>query len=195
MVPSSVVVFDFDGTLTVRDTLPCLLRGLAGSRWRYLCGLVACAPWLMAYKLRLIEGGKAKERLTSHLVKGMSQTEFETRCQTIAHENRARLLRNDVLQKLESHVASGAAVYVCSANFATWVEAFLAPINVPVVATGLEVCNGVLTGRFSTPNCNGEQKWFRMQPFLADDTQLEVYGDSKGDVALMSHAQKTHLIK
>ena len=195
MVPSSVVVFDFDGTLTVRDTLPCLLRGLARSRWQYLGAFVACAPWLIAYKLRFLEGGKAKERLVSRFVKGMPCDEFEARCKAIAHEHREELLRNDVLEQLKAHVARGAAVYVCSANFVTWIEAFLAPVNVPVVATGLEMSNGVLTGRFSTPNCNGEQKWLRMKPFLADDTQLEVYGDSKGDAALMSHAQKTHLIK
>ena len=189
------MVFDFDGTLTVRDTLPCLLRGLAGNRWRYLLGFVTCAPWLVAYKLRLVEAGRAKERLVSRFVKGMPRAEFETRCQTIARENRATLLRNDVLQQLESHVASGVALYVCSANFATWIESFLAPVHGPVVATDLEVSDGVLTGRFSTPNCNGEQKWLRMKPFIADGTLLEVYGDSKGDAALMSHAQKTHLIK
>lgn len=194
MVPSSVVVFDFDGTLTVRDTLPCLLRGLARSRWHYLCSFVACSPWLIAYKLRLVEGGKAKERLVSRFVKGMTRAEFETRCKEIACEHREALLRNDVMEQLKAHVAQGTVVYVCSANFNTWVESFLTPIAVPVVATGLEERDGVLTGRFSTPNCNGEQKWERMKTLIADGS-LEVYGDSKGDAALMSHAQVTHIIK
>ena len=186
-----IVVFDFDGTLTVRDTLPCLLRGLARSHWHYLSAFVVCAPWLIAYKLRLLEGGKAKERLVSRLVKGMPFAEFETRCKVIAREHRDALLRNEVLARLEAHVKQGDEVYVCSANFDTWVESFLAPIAVPVVATGLEERDGVFTGRFATPNCNGEEKWKRMRERVeASGLPLTVYGDSRGDEALMRHAQE-----
>ena len=51
--PIVIAAFDFDGTLTKRDTfMPFLARGLG---WpRFLLALLKCSPWLAAFALRLI---------------------------------------------------------------------------------------------------------------------------------------------
>ena len=57
-----VAAFDFDGTLTWRDTLGPFLRRLLGTPG-YLWLLFACSPWLLAWLLRLTSNHRAKARL------------------------------------------------------------------------------------------------------------------------------------
>ncbi len=186
-----IVVFDFDGTLTVRDSLPYMLKAVSRPRWPFYVKLLCSAPWLVGYVLHLVPAARAKEQLISRFVKGMSTAEFESRCHEQAQKVRHRLLRPDMVSRLECHVSQGDKVYVCSANIDTWIEQCLEPIKVPIVSTCLEVSDGKLTGRFATPNCNGAEKWKRMRATVeTSGLPLTVYGDSKGDDALMSHAQE-----
>lgn len=190
-----LVVFDFDGTLTVCDTLPYLLKGIGRYRGGYYWRLALSVPWLVAYKLRLISAGKSKQRVTSLFVKGMTMDDFDACCRKLVDEYKPKLVRPTVLEELQRRMAAGDAVLVCTANYDHWVSLFLHPIEVPVLATVLEVCDGVLTGRFSTPNCNGEEKWVRLKPVVDEKgLPLVVYGDSRGDEVMMSHAQEKHWI-
>ena len=191
-----IVVFDFDGTLTVCDTLPYLLKGIGHYRGGYYRRLALSVPWLVAYKLRLIPAGKSKQRVTSMFVKGMTLDDFDECCRKLVDEYKPKLLRPAVLEELQRRLSDGDEVHVCTANYSRWVELFLHPVKVPILATGLEVRDGVLTGRFSTPNCNGEEKWTRLKPVVEEKgLPLVVYGDSKGDEAMMSHAQEKNWVK
>ena len=67
-----VVAFDFDGTYTLHDSLPEFLKQSFG-KWRYLWGLLLTLPWIVLFKLHLLRGGQAKEKLIGHFVKGMPQ--------------------------------------------------------------------------------------------------------------------------
>ena len=64
--PIVIAAFDFDGTLTKRDTfMPFLARGLG---WpRFLLALALCSPWLAAFALRLIPNHNADRRLDKPL--------------------------------------------------------------------------------------------------------------------------------
>jgi phosphoserine phosphatase len=61
-----------------------------------------------------------------------------------------------------------------------------------VIATEPEIKNGVLTGRFSTPNCYGQEKKRRFLEKYPDRDRyiLYVYGDSNGDKELLEMADK-----
>ena len=70
-----VVAFDFDGTYTLHDSLTQFLKQRFG-KWSYLWGLLVTLPWIVLFKLHLLHGGQAKEKLISHFVKGMPQERF-----------------------------------------------------------------------------------------------------------------------
>ena len=67
--PVVVAAFDFDGTLTKRDTfMPFLARGLG---WpRFLLALLKCSPWLAAFAMRLTPNHVAKQKLMRVTLKG-----------------------------------------------------------------------------------------------------------------------------
>ena len=60
-----VAAFDFDGTLTTRDTLLAFIRFTHGRRG-LLGGLLRYAPCLLLMRMGLYPNWKAKERFFSH---------------------------------------------------------------------------------------------------------------------------------
>ncbi len=188
-----IVAFDFDGTYTLHDSLPRFLRHAFG-KWAYLWGLMVCLPWIALFKLRVIRGGKAKEKLIGHFVKGMTYTEFKTRCDAFKGQMDT-LRRPEAHEAMQQALACGDQVIVVTATIRDWVEPWFEGMDVEVLGTELEVDDdGILTGRFAKPNCNGAEKWRRIVEAVPDVEQRELvaYGDSRGDQVMLSHADKAY---
>ena len=71
----SLILFDFDGTLTTRDTLIAFIRYVHGTR-RTVTGFLRYLPQLMLMKLHLYPNWKAKQKIFTHLFAGMSSDDF-----------------------------------------------------------------------------------------------------------------------
>ena len=195
-------IFDFDGTLTTKDTLLEFIKYGRG-RLALLWGLLLYAPLLVLMKLRLYPNGKAKQKVFAHFFKGMCVDDFDTLCQRFADDNRARLLRPKGEETVKQALESGAMVMVVSASIVDWVKPFFSHYKVStapstahgicILGTQLETYNGHLTGRFSTPNCYGREKVRRIEEVLQKprtDYEILAFGDSRGDKEMLSFADK-----
>jgi HAD superfamily hydrolase (TIGR01490 family) len=187
-----VYAFDFDGTLTTCDTLLAFIRYAKGTP-AFLWGFLCHAPLLVLMKLRLYPNYRAKQRLFSWFFKGMSLEAFDALCQRFASDSR-RLLRPEMLQKVEQARAQGAEVLVVSASIDNWVQPFLP--GVTVLGTQIEVADGLLTGRFRSRNCYGQEKVNRILEHFPDrqSYHLTAYGDSRGDKEMLAFADEGHLV-
>lgn len=189
-----VVAFDFDGTYTLHDSLPQFLKQSFG-KWRYLWGVLLCLPWIALFKLRLLRGGQAKEKLISHFVKGMPQERFRQLGEEFK-QSQSRLTRPEAEQAMDAALKAGDQVLVVTASIIDWVKPWFKDKDVTVLGTELEADDdGILTGRFATPNCNGAEKWRRIVeavPYV-EQRELVAYGDSRGDHVMLSHADKAYL--
>ena len=185
-----VVAFDFDGTLTTRDTLLAFIRYAKGTR-AFLWGFLRHAHLLVLMKLGFYPNWKAKQRVFSYFFGGMSLDVFDALCQQFAADNR-HLLRPEGIQTVQQAQADGAEVLIVSASIDNWVQPFFP--SVKVVGTQIEVANGRLTGRFLTPNCYGEEKVRRILALYPDrhEYHLTAYGDSRGDKELLAFANESH---
>lgn len=188
-----VAAFDFDGTLTRKDTLILFLKYVLGSR-RFLYALLKCSPWLLAYRLKLYPNWKAKQRLFSMCFKGMEYTRFVEYGISFAAAY-LDLLQGYAVGALEKHLTDGDDVYVVTASMEEWVRPLLAKYpSLRYIATIPECVEGRLTGRFASLNCYGEEKVRRLilcEP-LRDEYELCAYGDSSGDKALLGIADKSY---
>ena len=188
------VAFDFDGTYTKCDTLPEFLKSTFGT-WSYLWGLVICLPWILLFKLGILRGGQAKERLLSHFLKGLPYTVFRQQCRDFSLK-KPLLTREAASVAMDNALTAGDRVLVVTASPRDWVEPWFTDRDVTVLGTELEVDdNGLLTGRFALPNCNGPEKWRRIIQAMPDVTQGEfiAYGDSSGDHDMLRHADVAYL--
>ena len=188
-----IYAFDFDGTLTTRDTLLEFIRFACGTP-RFLLGFLLHAPLLVLMKLRLYPNGSAKQRVFSYYFKGMPIEKFDDLCQDFARTHR-HLLRTDVVHRLEQAEAEGTEVLIVSASIDNWVQPFFP--SVTVVGTQIEVTGRRLTGRFLTPNCYGQEKVRRILALHPDRSEyhLTAYGDSRGDREMLAFADEAHTIR
>ena len=70
-----VVAFDFDGTITTKDTLLEFIRFSKGAMAFFL-GFLLHTPYLILFKLGLYQNWKIKQRLFGYFFKGMDYKEF-----------------------------------------------------------------------------------------------------------------------
>lgn len=189
-----VAAFDFDGTLTRRDTLMAFLLYLAGP-WRLLGNAVLLFPTLLGYALKLIPNGVAKERVLRRFLHGMNSDQLHQVAGEFASRGIPELVRPAALRRLNWHRRQGHFCVVVSASIedyvAPWAEAagFDATLATRLARDG----EGRITGYYEGENCYGAEKVRRLQPLLSETggSELYAYGDSRGDrelLALADHA-------
>lgn len=196
MEKKRIYAFDFDGTLTTKDTLIEFIRFARGNA-ALLWGLFIHSPLLVLMKFGLYPNGKAKQRLFSYFFKGVSVDEMGNFCTHFA-KNAAQILRADRMKMLQEKLDEGATVVIVSASIEDWVREFFPQHpDLHVIGTQIEVVNNELTGKFSTPNCYGEEKVRRLCAHFPDRTNyhLVAFGDSRGDRELLAFADEGYLLK
>ena len=95
-----LALFDFDGTLTRRDTFLEFIRFCFGSG-RLYAGLLLFSPLLILMKLRLYPNGKAKQQVFSHFFQGMDEHRFEAYCSDFCRLRLPALLRPEMLREVD----------------------------------------------------------------------------------------------
>ena len=199
---NKIFAFDFDGTLTTRDTLLEFIRFACGTP-RFLLGFLLYSPLLVLMKLRLYSNGKAKQKVFAHFFKGMTIEAFDALCQDFARTHR-HLLRPEVGCQLEQALSEGAEVLIVSASIDNWVRPFFegdrsqesGDRRLHIIGTQIEVTDGRLTGRFLTPNCYGQEKVRRILALYPERSayHLTAFGDSQGDREMLAFADEAHII-
>lgn len=184
-----IAFFDFDGTITTRDTLLEFIKYSKGIP-RFYLGFMLSSPWLFAYKIKLISNQRAKERILSHFFKNTPLPEFQRTCEGFAREMLPTILRPKALLEIAKLQAAGATVVIVSASPGNWIQDWAGAVGAQLVATRLESApakDGTqpdrLTGRIHLANCHGEEKVRRIRADydLTAYRQIWTYGDSKGD--------------
>lgn len=191
-----VIVFDFDGTLTTKDSLKEFII-FAKGKSKFIFGLIYCAPILLAYICKLYPNWKAKQYLFSYFFKGMRYEEFKTIGRNFS-ERINDFTRNDIVNKLIEYNKKH-QVYIITASIEDWIIPWASKWEGPkVIGTKVEVnIEGKLTGRFLTKNCYGKEKVNRL---LEAETNREEYyliahGDSNGDKEMEKFADKFYWVK
>lgn len=191
-----VAVFDFDGTITRKDTLIEFIRFAKGSVALYW-GMFVHLPWLVLMKLRLYDNGKTKEGVFSWFFKGMRIEELDELGQRFYEIQVAQLLYTDAVQAIKEHQQKGDKVVILSASIENWVKPFASALQADALCgTQVETQEGKLTGRFATKNCYGQEKVERLKQWLQGnrikDSYVIAYGDSRGDKELLKFANEKH---
>lgn len=185
----SIAFFDFDGTITTKDTLLEFIKYSKGASHFYT-GFFLNSPYLLAYKLKLISNQKAKQKILGFFFSGMPIEEFERLCGDFAAKVIPRILRPAALKEIDILKAKGARVVIVSASPANWIAGWAKSIGVELVATQLEIKGGRITGLINGINCHGEEKVRRIKEISDPSAYDEVlaYGDSPGDRPMLGMA-------
>jgi phosphatidylglycerophosphatase C len=151
------------------------------------------APWLIAFKLKLFPNNKAKEKILIYFFAGMPETVFQEKCNLFADRILPGLIRPDALREINQLRTDGFEIAVISASAENWIRNWSDRYSLKLIATKLEVKNGLITGRIEGKNCYGDQKvaCIRERWNLTEYEDIYVYGDTSGDKPMMALATKS----
>lgn len=187
----AIVAFDFDGTLTIRDSFTEFLRWRAGPG-AWALGLVKLAPALAAYA-KDRDRGRIKAASVKEFLLGVSRQTLETEAAAFAEEIWPRFMRPDALEVWNDWGQRGAHRVIVTASPTTTVAPFARKLGAEALLGTEFVFNADdrITGDFAGPNCRGEEKVRRLKAAYGDDmTLIAAYGDTSGDTEMLAMAQQ-----
>jgi len=190
---TAIAFFDFDGTITSKDSLACFLKSALGSG-QFYAGVIFMAPVLLAYKLKLLSNHDAKEKFIGHFFKGWKADNFQKIADKYSEEGIDIIVRPDASEKLTWHKQQGHKVVIVSASIECWLQNWCEKNDFELIGTRLEIENGEVTGKFSSRNCYGQEKVNRINNrySLTDYSEIYAYGDSRGDREMLDISNHPH---
>lgn len=209
MEKRKIFCFDFDGTLTTKDTLIEFIRYAKGNG-KFFLGFLLYSPILVGMKLHIFPNWKAKQMIFKHFFGGMKEENFNQICSAFA-TNSQHLLRPAGIQFVQDCIQNNHQVLIVSASIDNWVRPFFEQQGlkgIEVLGTQIEIAQGKITGKFKTANCYGAEKVLRITKALGENIQqqqggssftlnrteydIEAFGDSRGDKEMLAFADKGH---
>ena len=194
----AVAAFDFDGTLTDRDTLVPFLVTVFG-RARVATTFAALPFTALGCLLRLVSIDEFKRRVLARLVAGVPAQRLRARGPAHALAL-VPWLRPEALRRIEWHRSRGHLLVLVSSTL----DLYLADVGSAlgfdhVLCSRLEVQRdgaGIehFTGRLEGSDCTGAEKLRRVAALVGrpGEVELHVYGDSAGDRELLAAADHAH---
>jgi HAD superfamily hydrolase (TIGR01490 family) len=184
-----IAFFDFDGTLTRRDTFWDFCVMFFGKR-RVAAALIKMTAAVL-FSLRF-DRSFVKEKFVSSLWTGVSYESYISFARTYASREIEKNLTPVAMKVFLSHIGHGDDVYIVTASMKDWCEFWAKRYGVTVIGTELEVSDGYLTGRLGTPNCRGKEKVARIRAAvdLSGYSRIFAYGNSGGDREMLSIADE-----
>lgn len=185
----NLALFDFDGTLTTKDSLEEFIIFAVGKR-SYYFKLLFFSPVYLLYRLKLMDNSKAKEMLFRLYFKNIEESEFKEFATSFSKTQLDSIIRDSIYHKFSEHKEKGDRVIVVSASMKCWLEPWTQKESVELLSTELEFIDGYFSGYFKTPNCHGKEKLKRVEEIvdLSDYEKVYAYGDSSGDKEILAAA-------
>ena len=197
-----VVAFDFDGTLTVRDTV-----------WPFISLLVPKRKVLKVFLSGLTRNLRAvvqrdrdflKLNVLAKSLEGLPVEKVNLIAEKYADHVLKYWMRSDTCARLRWHQKAGHTVVIVSASFESYLGPIAHKIGVEhVLASRLEVVadsdgGHCFNGKLFGENCRGVEKIQRFREWSAAQPGLVfryAYGDSAGDQELLSASGEAIWVK
>ena len=186
-----IAAFDFDETLTFRDTLLPFLCFAVGKKRTYFT-LTKILPKLIGYLLKIYSRKDIKEALLSNLLAEIPYREIKNQGLLFAQKIVPPLLNPKMMARMRWHQQQGHSCVIVSAAMDFYVQPWGKLENFDeVIASRCQVnSEGFITGRLEGENCWGSEKVRRLEEKLGPKRNyiLYAYGDSEGDKELLELA-------
>lgn len=191
LADEAIVAFDFDGTLTVRDSFTDFLKWRAGPA-RYAAGMMKLAPDGLSYLFHH-DRGRIKAAAVKEFLIGTPREQLEEESRRFAKEAAPDLMRSDAVATFRWWRQRGATVVIVTASPEEVVAPFARALGAAaLLGTQLEYDeNDRVTGAFACLNCRGDEKVNRLRTHFGPDVRLTAaYGDTSGDTAMLAIAEE-----
>jgi len=184
-----LALFDFDGTITSKDSLLEFIKFTSG-KIGFLMVMGLFSPVVFYYVFVKKNGEIAKMKVLSFLFKGKSQEKLTQLGQDFSEKVIPKILLPKALDEIQTLKKKGDRIIIVSASLEIWLKPWTDKMGLELICTRMDFKDGNFTGRFVTPNCNGEEKVNRINAHvdLQAYNPIYAYGNSSGDKQMLALA-------
>lgn len=188
-----LALFDFDGTITTRETMPDFMRA-AVPRSRLWTGTLLFSPLVIGYRFGVVSGTAIRAAICAYGFRGVPVATVESCGQAFARHVLPGLLRPDAMGRIAWHKARGDAVVVVSGGLDVYLEPWARSHDLGLVCSSLEQRGGLLTGRYRGRQCVRGEKARRVLDTYppGNYARVHAYGDTSEDRELLAMAHERH---
>jgi HAD superfamily hydrolase (TIGR01490 family) len=186
----NLALFDFDGTITTKDTFTAFLGYVFKNSNALKLKFILLIPILVAVNLKVISVEKAKEITFTLLFKGWTKTYFDRTALEFSAIVLPDIIRPIALDRIKYHKSRGDKIVVVSASLDSWVKGWCFEQEIETICSILETKEGIITGKLRKGDCNGIEKVRRIREKyeLEEYDVVFAYGDSSGDKEMIDLA-------
>ena len=184
--------FDFDGTLTYKDTMFLYLKFYNSAKFNFQ--FLKHIPLFILLKLKLANAEKVKKSFISSILKGQSKTKIEEKSQQFFEKYYPEIIRENAIEFIKNIDREHTESYLVTASLDIWVKPFAEKFKMNLLATRAEFKNGIFTGNFVGNNCNGGEKVHRIKEAIQGKKfdKTIAFGDTSGDKEMLEWANESH---
>ena len=186
-----IVAFDFDGTLTVRDSFNAFLRWRVPPG-RFNAGLLRLAPALASYAFRR-DRGRLKAAAVKEFLAGMTAAEVTEEAARFCDQAWDGFMRPDALECWRGWKIKNARLVIVTASPAITVEPWARRLGADdLLGTRLKCdADGKILGPLAGENCRALEKVVRLRERFGEGVTLAAaYGDTTGDAEMLQIAEE-----
>jgi len=176
------VVFDFDKTLTTRDTTRRLFFYLGKQNGQSRLAYVA---FYLLYRFGGWSEHRFKSSLVRHYLRGRLVSDVNVSTGLFVDDLMGALMNGHMLNALRQHLVDGDRVFLASANFEFLIKAFCELNGISdYFATSLETDAGRYTGKVAGPIVKGVEKLRTLESYFGTEglRRIKFYGDAEDRV-------------
>lgn len=184
-------LFDFDGTLTDKDTMFLFLKFYNPSRYRMM--YLKHLPLFFLLKTHLLQAENVKKSFIASILKGEGEEKINRKSEQFFQKYYPKIFRENALSFIHNIDKEKTTCYIVTAFLDIWVKPFAKHFNMELIATKAEFLEGKYTGNFIGKNCNGKEKVTRIKQAVNNlkFDKIIAFGDSEGDKEMLAFANES----
>ena len=181
-----IYLFDFDGTIYKGDSF-IHFTFFSQSLFSFV------GFWTKAL-ISIIKGeslAKIKESFFMNF-KGMKSRCFQKICNEFAEKKLVGKIKSSFMDYIDE-LEDSSEIVIVTASIENYIKPWCIKNRFKLIGTQLEYERDLITGRFKTPNCKGDEKVIRIANIydLSKFDQVIAFGDTKSDLPMLNLSDKS----
>lgn len=188
-----LALFDFDGTITYKETMPHFMRASVRPHRKWLGGILLM-PFILGYKARIVSGAVVRALICRFGFWRIPAHELEEHGKRFAQDVLPAALRPEAMARIAWHKQRGDTVVVVSGGLDLYLRHWCEAHGIELLCSALELQEGRFTGRYLGRQCVRDEKARLVQQRypLSQYSRVFAYGDTPEDRELLALAHEAY---